>query len=71
MDDKAKAKFEQIYKDDPKNHFARAELALYKYKQDSNEDAAIGELQQVVLDAQFQNVRPDVAPLSSSCPVTV
>jgi tetratricopeptide (TPR) repeat protein len=56
MDDKAKAKFEQIVKDDPKNHFARAELALYKYKADSNEDAAIAELQQVVLDAQFQNV---------------
>jgi tetratricopeptide (TPR) repeat protein len=56
LDGPAKAKFEQIYKDDPKNHFARAELALYKYKADSNEDAAIQELQQVVLDAQFQNV---------------
>jgi Tfp pilus assembly protein PilF len=56
LDGPAKAKFEQIYRDDPKNHFARAELALYKYKADSNEDAAISELQQVVLDAQFQNV---------------
>jgi tetratricopeptide (TPR) repeat protein len=29
---------------------------LYQYKQDSNEDAAIGAMQQAVTDAQFQNV---------------
>jgi len=56
-DDKnAKAKFEQALKDDPKFHHARAQLALYQYKQDSNEDAAIGAMQQAVTDAQFQNV---------------
>ena len=42
--------------DDPKFHHARAQLALYQYKADSNMDAAIGALQQAVLDAQFQNV---------------
>ena len=56
-DDKnAKAKFEQVLKDDPKFHHARAQLALYQYKADSNEDAAIGAMQQAVTDAQFQNV---------------
>jgi len=56
-DDKnAKAKFEQVLRDDPKFHHARAQLALYQYKQDSNEDAAIGAMQQAVTDAQFQNV---------------
>ena len=56
-DDKnAKAKFEQSLRDDPKLHGARAQLALYKYKQDQNEDGAINELQQAVIDAQFQNV---------------
>jgi tetratricopeptide (TPR) repeat protein len=52
----AKALFEKALQDDPKFHFARAELALYQYKADSNEDAAISALQQAVLDAQFQNV---------------
>lgn len=56
-DDKnAKAKFEQALREDPKFHHARAQLALYQYKQDSNEDAAINSLQQSVIDAQFQNV---------------
>lgn len=56
-DDKnAKAKFEQALREDGKFHHARAQLALYQYKQDSNEDAAINSLQQSVIDAQFQNV---------------
>jgi tetratricopeptide (TPR) repeat protein len=56
-DDKnAKAKFEQALEQDPKFHHARAQLALYQYKADSNEDAAIASLQQAVTDAQFQNV---------------
>lgn len=56
-DDKnAKARFDKALAEDPKFHHARAQLALYQYKQDSNEDAAIGALQQAVIDAQFQNV---------------
>ena len=56
-DDKdAKARFEQSLAADPKFHHARAQLALYQYKADSNEDAAIASLQQAVTDAQFQNV---------------
>ena len=56
-DDKnARAHFEKALQDDPKFHGARAQIALYKYKADGNEDAAINELQQAVLDAQFQNV---------------
>ncbi|MEO8877904.1 MAG: hypothetical protein ABI461_20085, partial [Polyangiaceae bacterium] len=56
-DDKdAKAQFQNALQQEPKFHYARAELALYQYKADNNEDAAIGALQQSVLDAQFQNV---------------
>ncbi|MGO8993247.1 MAG: tetratricopeptide repeat protein [Polyangiaceae bacterium] len=56
-DDKdAKAQFEKALQNDPKFHYARAELALYQYKADGNEDGAIIALQQAVLDAQFQNV---------------
>jgi tetratricopeptide (TPR) repeat protein len=55
-DEKAKAYFEKALKEDSKAHSAKAQLALYAYKADSNEDAAISTLQQAVLDAQFQNV---------------
>ncbi len=56
-DDKnAKAKFDAALQADPKFHHARAQIALYQYKADGNEDAAIGALQQAVTDAQFQNV---------------
>lgn len=56
-DDKnAKAQFEKALQDDPKFHNARAQLALYQYKQSGNEDDAINALQQSVIDAQFQNV---------------
>lgn len=56
-DDKnAKSKFESALQIDPKFHHARAQIALYGYKADGNEDAAIGALQQAVTDAQFQNV---------------
>jgi tetratricopeptide (TPR) repeat protein len=55
-DKDAKAHFTQALSDDPKNSYARAQIALYQYKEDSNEDAAIGAMQQAVLDAQFQNV---------------
>ena len=56
-DDKdAKTHFQQALAEDSKNSYSRAQLALYQYKTDNNEDAAIAALQQAVLDAQFQNV---------------
>ncbi|WP_394831860.1 hypothetical protein LVJ94_35625 [Pendulispora rubella] len=55
-DKEAKAMFEKALADDPKFHHARVQLALYQFKADGNEDAAISSLQQSVLDAQFQNV---------------
>src|ERR1700722_7771840 len=56
-DDKdAKAHFQEALAQDSKNSYARAQLALYQFKTDNNEDAAINALQQAVTDAQFQNV---------------
>jgi tetratricopeptide (TPR) repeat protein len=55
-DKEAKAHFQQALADDPKFHFARAQLALYQYKADANVDAAITALEQAVNDANFQNV---------------
>ena len=56
-DDKdAKANFQQALSDEPKFHFARAQLALYQFKADANGDAAISALEQSVTDANFQNV---------------
>jgi tetratricopeptide (TPR) repeat protein len=55
-DKAAQQQFQTALQQEPKFHYARAELALYQYKADNNEDAAIGALQQSVLDAQFQNV---------------
>ncbi len=56
-DDKdAKAHFQQALQNDPKFHFARAQLALYQFKADANVDAAISSLEQAVNDANFQNV---------------
>jgi tetratricopeptide (TPR) repeat protein len=55
-DKEAKDRFQKALGQDPKFHHARTQLALYQYKVDGNEDAAISALQQAVLDAQFQNV---------------
>ncbi len=55
-DKEAKAHFQQALSDDPKFHFARAQLALYQYKADANVDNAITALEQAVNDANFQNV---------------
>jgi tetratricopeptide (TPR) repeat protein len=56
-DDKdAKDMFQQSLSDDPKFHYARAQLALYQFKADGNVDAAIQALEQAVTDANFQNV---------------
>jgi len=55
-DKEAKARFDKAIAVDPKFHHARVQLALYQYKADGNEDAAIASLKQAVTDAQFQNV---------------
>jgi tetratricopeptide (TPR) repeat protein len=55
-DKEAKAHFQQALSDEPKFHFARAQLALYQFKAEGNVDAAIGALEQAVTDANFQNV---------------
>jgi tetratricopeptide (TPR) repeat protein len=55
-DKEAKAHFQQALSDDPKFHYARAQLALYQFKADGNADAAISALEQAVTDANFQNV---------------
>lgn len=55
-DNEAKAHFQKALSDDPKFHYAKVQLALYQYKADGNIDNAIRDLQQAVLDAQFQNV---------------
>ncbi|MGH7294641.1 MAG: tetratricopeptide repeat protein, partial [Polyangiaceae bacterium] len=55
-DKEAKAHFQQALSDEPKFHYARAQLALYQFKADGNGDAAISALEQSVTDANFQNV---------------
>ncbi len=55
-DKDAKSRFQQALADEPKFHFARAQLALYQFKADGNADAAIASLEQAVTDANFQNV---------------
>ncbi len=56
VDAAAKEHFAKALADDPKFHYAKVQLALYQFKADNNIDAAIGQLQQAVLDAQYQNV---------------
>lgn len=55
-DKEARARFTKALADDANFHYAKVQLALYDYKGNSNEDAAISTLQQAVLDAKFQNV---------------
>jgi len=55
-DKEAKSHFQKALEDEPKFHYARAQLALYQYKADGNVDTAIGALEQAVNDANFQNV---------------
>jgi tetratricopeptide (TPR) repeat protein len=55
-DKEAKDHFEKALSDDPKFHYARAQLALYQFKADGNVDAAISALEQAVTDANFQDV---------------
>lgn len=60
-DANATARFEQALKIEGKFHRARAQLALYKFKQNTNVDAAISELDQIIRDAKFQNTEGLVA----------
>lgn len=55
-DKEAKSRFQKALDDEPKFHYARAQLALYQYKADGNVDQAIAALEQAVNDANFQNV---------------
>lgn len=55
-DKEARARFTKALADDANFHYAKVQLALYDYKGNNNEDAAISTLQQAVLDAKFQNV---------------
>ncbi|APR99520.1 hypothetical protein [Pajaroellobacter abortibovis] len=56
QDQKAIHYFDRVLERDPKFHYARAQRALSRYRIDWDKDAAIAELKQAVLDAQFQNV---------------
>ncbi len=60
-DEKAKAQFNEAYNIDKDFHRPRAQLALYKYKETGNIDATIQELDQIIKDANFQNVEGLVA----------
>jgi len=55
-DAQARVRFEKAAKEDPNLHAARAKLALYRFKEDGNADAAIGMLQQAVADGKFSDV---------------
>jgi len=52
----AKDHFRRALAGDPHFHYAKVQLTLYQFKADANIDAAIGRLQEAVLDAQYQNV---------------
>jgi tetratricopeptide (TPR) repeat protein len=56
-DAEAKKYFQQALALDPKSHRAKTQLALYAYKEggDAMLEKTIAELQQAVLDAEFQN----------------
>jgi len=60
-DEKAKASFKEASQIDKEFHRPRAQLALYRYKENGNIDAAIQELDQIIRDAKFQNVEGLVA----------
>jgi tetratricopeptide (TPR) repeat protein len=61
MDKDARAAFDQAVSANSKFHRARVQLALYDYQRNNNLDSAIGSLEQIIHDAQFQNVEALVA----------
>ncbi len=60
-DEAAKEQFKSAYQLDKEFHRSRAQLALYKYKENGNLDATVQELDQIIRDAKFQNVEALVA----------
>lgn len=58
LDAEAKAQFEKALASDSKFHRARTQLAMYKYRETAGADleGIMGELQQAIADAEFQNV---------------
>ena len=61
MDKDARGAFEKAVSANAKFHRARVQLALYDYQRNNNLDSAIGSLEQIIHDAQFQNVEALVA----------
>lgn len=56
LDTEAKEQFKEASNVDKDFHRPRAQLALYKYKENGNIDATVNELDQIIRDAKFQNV---------------
>jgi len=61
LDDKAKEQFVEASNVDKDFHRPRAQLALYKYKESGDIDTAVTDLNQIIVDAKFQNVEGLVA----------
>lgn len=55
-DASAKEQFTKAVQIEKNFHRARAQLALYKFKENGNLDAAVSELDQIIKDAKYQNV---------------
>lgn len=56
LDEKAKEQFNEASNVDKEFHRPRAQLALYRFKESGNVDTAISDLNQIIVDAKFQNV---------------
>ncbi len=56
LDEKAKEQFKEASNVDKDFHRPRAQLALYRFKESGDVDTAISELNQIIIDAKFQNV---------------
>lgn len=55
-DEAAKERFRKAVDAESQFHRARAQLALYSFKESGNVDAAVSELDQIIRDGKFQNV---------------
>lgn len=61
MDSEAQRSFEATLRTDAKFYRARVQLALFEYQKTNNVDSAIAALEQIIRDAQYQNVEALVA----------